>query len=171
MSKLKTYSTVSKEVESDLNLGLEQKARVKLAEYLAKALSTSYLLYVKTQSFHWNVVGPMFYGLHKMTEEQYQDLAEAIDDIAERIRAIGFTAPGSVKQFIQLSDIKEETGAPDAKTMVKQLIEGNELCSRDLRGAVLEADALNDVMTADLLTQRIGQHEQNAWMLRSLLEG
>ena len=170
MSKLKAYNTLPKEKESDLDSGIEQDAREKLAKYLAKALSTSYLLYVKTQGFHWNVVGPMFYGLHKMTEEQYEDLAEAIDEIAERIRAIGFTAPGSVKQFIQLSDVQEETGTPDAKAMIKQLIEGNEICSRDLREAVIKADSLNDVKTADLLTQRIGQHEQNAWMLRSLLE-
>lgn len=149
--------------------GVSQKDRSRLAENLAGALADTYLLYLKTQSFHWNVVGPMFYGLHKMTEEQYEDMAEAIDLIAERIRAIGFIAPGSFKQFYNLSSIQEEDGAPSAEEMIRQLIEGNELCSRKLRASVGEAEEVEDVKTADLLTERIGKHEQNAWMLRSLI--
>lgn len=149
--------------------GVSQQDRSRLAENLAGALADTYLLYLKTQSFHWNVVGPMFYGLHKLTEEQYEDLAAAVDVIAERIRAIGFIAPGSFKQFYNLSSIQEEDGAPSAEEMIRQLIEGNELCSRKLRVSVAEAEEVDDVKTADLLTDRIGKHEENAWMLRSLI--
>lgn len=149
--------------------GVSQQDRSRLAENLAGALADTYLLYLKTQSFHWNVVGPMFYGLHKLTEEQYEDLAAAVDVIAERIRAIGFIAPGSFKQFYNLSSIQEEDGAPSAEEMIRQLIEGNELCSRKLRVSVAEAEEVDDVKTADLLTERIGKHEENAWMLRSLI--
>lgn len=149
--------------------GVSQKDRSRLAENLSGALADTYLLYLKTQSFHWNVVGPMFYGLHKLTEEQYEDMAEAIDVIAERIRAIGFIAPGSFKQFYNLSSVQEEDGAPTAEEMIRQLIEGNELCCRKLRASVAEAEKVEDVKTADLLTERIGKHEQNAWMLRSML--
>lgn len=149
--------------------GVSQKDRANLAENLSGALADTYLLYLKTQSFHWNVVGPMFYGLHKLTEEQYEDMARAIDNIAERIRAIGFIAPGSFRQFYKLASIKEEDRALSAEEMIAQLIEGNELCCRKLRLSVAEAEKVEDVKTADLLTERIGKHEENTWMLRSLL--
>lgn len=149
--------------------GVSQKDRANLAENLSGALADTYLLYLKTQSFHWNVVGPMFYGLHKLTEEQYEDMAGAIDEIAERIRAIGFIAPGSFRQFYKLASIKEEDRALSAEEMIAQLIEGNELCCRKLRLSVAEAEKVEDVKTADLLTERIGKHEENTWMLRSLL--
>lgn len=154
---------------SNTHSGVSQKDRSRLAENLSGALADTYLLYTKTQSFHWNVVGPMFYGIHKLTEEQYEDMAEAIDTIAERIRQIGFIAPGSFKQFYNLSSIQEEDGAPSAEEMISQLVEGNELVCRKLRTSVAEAEKVDDVKTADLLTERIGKHEENAWMLRSLL--
>jgi len=157
-------------VESNIANGLLQGDRAELANRLSEALADTYLLYLKTQAVHWNVVGPMFFGLHKLTESQYQDMAEAIDSIAERIRAIGFLAPGSFKQFSQLSSFKELTEAASAKEMIQQLLQDNEICSRNLRNSVAEAEKVEDVHTADLLTARIGSHEQNAWMLRSLLE-
>lgn len=153
--------------ELNIKSGVEREDRVELAGHLSEALANTYLLYVKTQGVHWNVVGPLFYSIHKLTEEHYTDFAEAIDEIAERIRAIGFTAPGSFYQLAQISTIQEETGTPTAENMIKQLIADNELCSVQLRKAVLEAEKVNDVKTADLLTERIGQHEENAWMLRA----
>lgn len=156
--------------ENILHVGLEREDRRKLADQLGECLADTYMLYVKTQSFHWNVVGPMFYGLHKLTEAQYQDMAEAIDEMAERIRAIGFIAPGSFSQFSEMSHIKEETGAPSAEDMIKQLAEGNEICARRLRQAASEAEAVEDIRTADLLTERVGQHEENVWMLKALLQ-
>lgn len=156
--------------ELNINNGLDREKRVKLADDLNQALANTYVLYLKTQNFHWNVVGPNFYGLHKLTEAQYQDMAEAIDDIAERIRAIGFPALGSFKQYYELSQIPEELGVPKTEDMISQLVDANEICSRILRNAVSEAETLNDVKTADLLTDRIGQHEENAWMLRALLQ-
>lgn len=149
--------------------GVQHEDRSELASQLSTALANSYVLYLKTQSFHWNVVGPLFYSLHKLTEEQYEDLAEAVDVIAERIRAIGFVAPGSFSQFIGLASIEEETGAPSAEKMIQQLIDDNTTCARLLRDSVIEAEKVNDVMTAGILTDRIGQHEENAWMLQAML--
>ena len=159
----------SKPTEFSTASGVRRKDRLKLAGYLSEALADTYTLYLKTQGFHWNVVGPMFYGLHKLTEAQYKDMTEAIDDIAERIRSIGFPAPGSFYQFKKMASIEEETGMPTAEEMISQLIDGNEICSRKLRSAVVEAEKVEDVKTADLLTHRIGRHEENTWMLRALL--
>lgn len=162
-----TLQSKPEEVKTDS--GVSREDRSILAERLSEAVADSYVLYVKTQGFHWNVVGPLFYSLHKLTEAQYEDLAEAIDDIAERIRAIGFTAPGSFAQFHRATSIVEETGSITAEEMIKQLADDNETCSRNLRKAVVAAEEAEDVKTADLLTDRIGQHEENTWMLRALL--
>jgi len=151
------------------NTGMKSKDRRELAERLSIALADSYTLYLKTQGFHWNVAGPMFYSLHKLTQEQYEELIPAIDAIAERIRAIGHPAPSSFAQFLALTEIKEESGVPTAEEMIRQLADSNELCSRSLRKAVAAASEADDVKTADLLTERIGQHEQNVWMLRAML--
>ncbi|GLS25116.1 Dps family protein [Marinibactrum halimedae] len=155
--------------EFTIDSGVARADRVALADSLSKVLANSYLLYLKTQSFHWNVVGPLFYSVHKLTESQYENLAKAIDDIAERIRAIGFIAPGSFEQFKSLSSVQEETGSPHAEAMIKQLADDNEACSRLLRKTVEEAEKVEDVKTADLLTERIGQHEENTWMLRAIV--
>ncbi|MGX5173211.1 Dps family protein [Aliikangiella sp. IMCC44653] len=160
-------NTEPQQLKSDT--GVQQNDRQELAMLLSRGLADSYLLYLKTQNVHWNIVGPMFYGMHKLTETQYEDMAEAIDILAERIRAIGFTAPGSFKQFSELASIEEENGTPDAQQMIKQLMMDNELVAKQLRAAVTEAEKVKDVKTADLLTERIGQHEENAWMLRSLI--
>ncbi|MGH8595663.1 MAG: Dps family protein [Gammaproteobacteria bacterium] len=149
--------------------GMKSSDRRDLANRLSVALSDTYALYLKTQGFHWNVAGPMFYSLHKLTQAQYEEMIPAIDEIAERIRAIGHPAPASFEQFGELTAIDTERGVPTAEDMIAQLVDGNEICSRSLREAVKAAGEADDVKTADLLTDRIGQHEQNVWMLRAML--
>ena len=172
-SSAKNMSNIKRnEIKSDslsVHNAVEYGDRQDLAKLMSADLANVYTLYLKTQSIHWNVVGPMFYSLHKLTEAQYEDMALAIDAIAERIRALGFVAPGSFRQFIDLSVIEDHTDNPDAQSMIQQLIDDNETCSRALRATVNEAEKVADVKTADLLTARIGQHEENAWMLRAIL--
>jgi starvation-inducible DNA-binding protein len=148
--------------------GIDGNDAQQLSEGLSRSLAGTYVLYVKTQGFHWNVVGPMFYGLHKLTEEQYQDLAGAADDIAERIRALGHPAPASLSDFLKLSAVDEMTGSHSAKDMVESLIADHETVARSFRDLVGIAEKANDVVTADLLTNRIRAHEEAAWMLRSI---
>ncbi len=152
-----------------IEIGISEADRAAIAEGLARVLADSYTLYLKTHNFHWNVVGPMFSTLHLMFETQYTELAQAVDLIAERIRALGHPAPGSYSQYGELSEIREETGVPDAKEMIRQLLEGQETVVRTARKAFAVAEGANDQPTADLLTQRMQLHEKNAWMLRSLL--
>jgi starvation-inducible DNA-binding protein len=153
-----------------LDIGIERADRAKLAELLGAALANSYVLYAKVQGFHWNVTGPMFYSIHKSTEEQYEDLAASIDEIAERIRAVGFKSPTTLARFLQIADVQEEASNPEAAEMVRILVHDHEAVAKSLRAAVEEADRLEDVFTADLLTARIGKHEQYAWMLRAMIE-
>jgi starvation-inducible DNA-binding protein len=153
----------------DVNIGLSKKQRKQIADGLSQLLADTYTLYLKTHNFHWNVTGPMFNSLHLMFETQYNELALAVDLIAERIRALDMPAPGSYSQFAKLSSIKEETGVPDWKEMVKQLVEGQEAVVRTARKLFPAVDAAHDEPTADLLTQRMQVHEKNAWMLRALL--
>lgn len=154
---------------SKMNTGLKGQNRQELADTLAQALAETYVLYLKTQGFHWNVVGPMFYGLHKLTEAQYQDLASAIDEIAERIRALGYPAPATFAQFLELSTIEEMKGTPTTEQGIQALVSDHEMVARTFRSAVSLADEDNDIVSADLLTQRTKVHEKAAWMLRSLL--
>ena len=137
---------------------------------LSRLLADTYTLYLKTHNFHWNVTGPMFQTLHLMFETQYNELALAVDLIAERIRSLGFPAPGPYKQYAALSSIKEEEGIPAAKDMIRLLVEGQEAVVRTARSLYPSVEAASDEATADLLTQRIQLHEKTAWMLRSLLE-
>ena len=153
----------------EINIGLSTEQRREIAGGLARLLADSYTLYLKTHNFHWNVTGPMFQTLHTLFETQYTELAIAVDDIAERIRALGEPAPGSYQQFAALSSISEETGVPSAQDMIRQLVEGQEAVARTARSVFPAADAAGDEPTADLLTQRMHIHEKNAWMLRSLL--
>lgn len=166
---LEQISFLSKSKEIHTDNGVAREDRVALASELSETLANTYLLYLKTQNFHWNVVGPMFYSVHRLTEAQYTDMGKAIDTIAERIRAIGFPAPGSFEQFKSIAKVEEESGHPSTEVMIRQLAEDNELCSRLLRKGVEEAEKVDDVKTADLLTERIGQHEENTWMLRALI--
>jgi starvation-inducible DNA-binding protein len=152
-----------------IDIGIKDADRKAIAEGLSHVLADTYTLYLKTHNFHWNVTGPMFNTLHLMFEQQYTELAQAVDLVAERIRALGLPAPGSYAQYAKLSSIKEETGVPSAEEMIRQLVAGQEAVVRTARNVFVTADGANDQPTADLLTERMQVHEKNAWMLRSLL--
>jgi len=152
-----------------IEIGISAKDRQHVAEGLSGLLADSYTLYLKTHSFHWNVTGPMFQTLHVMFEQQYDELAIAVDLVAERIRALGHTAPGSYTQFLKLSAVKESTSVPSAEGMLSELVESHETVVRTARKVFKIADRAADQVTMDLLTQRMQIHEKTAWMLRSLL--
>jgi len=160
---------VNKDQVGAVNIGISDADRQKLSEGLSRLLADTYTLYLKTHYFHWNVTGPHFNSLHTMFETQYTELAVAVDDIAERIRALGFVAPGSYTEFAKLTSIKESEGVPDALTMVRELVEGQEAVIRTAREFFPVTEAASDEPTADLLTQRLQIHEKTAWMLRSIL--
>ncbi len=153
----------------ELDIGISPEDRSRIAHGLSKLLADSYTLYLKTHNYHWNVTGPQFNTLHLMFEGQYTELAAAVDEIAERIRALGIKAPGSYRDFSTLTAIDEASGKEDAEDMIRQLAIGQETIVRTAREAFPAADAANDEPTADLLTQRMQIHEKNAWMLRSML--
>jgi len=153
-----------------MDIGIETKDRARIAEGLSRLLADSYTLYLKTHNFHWNVTGPMFNTLHLMFMGQYTEQWNALDLIAERIRALGHRAPGSYAEFAKLSSIPDSEGAPGAMEMVRQLVNAQEAVARTARSVFKLADQANDQPTADLLTQRLQVHEKTAWMLRSLLE-
>ncbi len=152
-----------------IDIGISRQDRESIAGQLATLLADTYSLYLKTHGFHWNVTGPMFNALHLMFETQYTELWTAADVLAERMRALDVYAPGSYTQFGKLTSIVEETGVPDWKDMVQQLVDGHETAARTAREVFKVADAANDQPTADLATQRMQEHEKTAWMLRSLL--
>jgi starvation-inducible DNA-binding protein len=154
----------------DINVGISEKDRKEIAAGLSMLLADTYSLYLKTHNFHWNVKGPMFQTLHLMFEAQYNELALAVDLVAERIRALGFPAPGTYSEYSKLSSIPETPGVPKAEEMIKLLVEGQEAVVRTARSIFLLLDKVHDEPTADLLTQRMQVHEKTAWMLRSLLE-
>lgn len=152
-----------------IDIGIAEKDRKEIADGLSKVLADTYSLYLKTHYFHWNVTGPMFQTLHLMFETQYNELALAVDLIAERIRALGFPAPGTYSEFGRLTAIPEEPGVPPAQDMIKKLVQGHETVVRTARSMWSAADKAQDQPTLDLLTQRMQLHEKTAWMLRSLL--
>jgi starvation-inducible DNA-binding protein len=154
----------------DIDIGIDAKHRETIANELSKVQADTYSLYLKTHNFHWNVTGPMFQTLHLMFEQQYNELWLAIDLLAERIRALGFPAPGTYKQFAALTAIKEDEGVPRAQDMIRKLVEGHETVARTARATFQVAETASDQPTCDLLTQRMQIHEKTAWMLRSLLE-
>ncbi len=154
----------------NINIGIAQTDREEIALGLSKLLADTYTLYLKTHNFHWNVTGPMFQTLHLMFEAQYTELALAVDLLAERIRSLGFPAPGTYKKYAELSSIQEEQGVPNAEDMIRILVEGQEAVVRTARSLYPVVEKAHDEATADLLTQRIQLHEKTAWMLRSLLE-
>lgn len=153
-----------------IDIGISETDRKAIADGLGKLLADTYTLYLKTHNYHWNVTGPLFNTLHLMFETQYTELATAVDEIAERIRALDFPAPGSYRIFSTLTDIKEEDGVPSAEDMIRNLVAGQETVVRTARSMFSAVDTANDEPTADLLTQRMQIHEKNAWMLRSMLE-
>jgi len=156
-----------------IDIGIKAADRKHIADGLSRFLADSYTLYLKTHNFHWNVTGPMFNALHNMFEAQYTEQWTALDEIAERIRALGFNAPGSYAEFTRLSSLTEEPGLTDTADwheMVRQLVVGNEAVCRTARNVLDIADDADDAPTEDLLTQRLQTHEKYAWMLRSLLQ-
>lgn len=154
----------------NIEIGLNETQRDDIAAHLSRLLADSYTLYLKTHNYHWNVTGPQFNTLHTMFEAQYSELAIAVDEIAERIRALGVKAPGSYAAFSKLTSITESSGGESAEEMIGELVRGQEAIVRTARQAFPTADDANDEPTADLLTQRMHVHEKNAWMLRSMLE-
>jgi starvation-inducible DNA-binding protein len=154
----------------DINIGIQTEQRQAIADGLSRLLADTYTLYLKTHNYHWNVTGPMFNTLHLMFETQYNELALAVDLIAERIRALGHVAPGSYAAYSRLSSIQEEEGVPKAQEMIRNLVEGQEAVVRTARSIFPVVDEAGDEPTADLLTQRMQVHEKTAWMLRSMLE-
>ncbi len=153
----------------EINIGINEQDRKQIADGLSKLLADTYTLYLKTHNFHWNVTGPMFQTLHLMFEQHYNELALAVDLIAERIRALGFPAPGTYQAFTRLSSIKEDEGIPSAQDMIRLLVQGHEATASTARAVFPIASNANDQPTADVLTQRMQIHEKTSWMLRSLL--
>lgn len=153
-----------------IDIGIDKTQRKSIADGLSHLLADEYTLYLKTHNFHWNVTGPMFNTLHLMFETHYTEAALAVDLVAERIRALGFPAPGTYGQYAALSSIEETEGVPAALEMVRLLVKGHEACAKTARSIFPLADEAHDEPTADLLTQRLQVHEKTAWMLRSLLE-
>ena len=153
-----------------INIGLSDDQRQAIAEGLSRLLADSYTLYLMTHNFHWNVTGPMFNTLHQMFMAQYSEQWVALDLIAERIRALGFPAPGTYREFGALASISEVDGNPKALDMVAHLVVAQEATARTARALFAVVEDANDQPTADLLTQRLDVHEKTAWMLRSLLE-
>ena len=151
------------------HIGISDEDRVAITDGLSRLLADTYTLYLKTHKYHWNVTGPMFQTLHLMFETQYNELALAVDLIAERIRALDVLAPGSYTEFSRLSEIAEDTDTPIATEMIRRLVEGQESVIRTARSLYPTVNGASDEVTADLLTQRIQVHEKTAWMLRSLL--
>lgn len=154
----------------NIDIGINEADRAEIAQGLGKMLADSYSLYLMTHNFHWNVTGPMFETLHLMFETQYNELALAVDLVAERIRALGFPAPATYSDFARLTSVAETTGVPKAEDMIRLLAEGQEAVVRTARSMFPLVDRVSDVATADLLTQRMQLHEKTAWMLRSLLD-
>jgi len=152
-----------------IDIGIDEADRLAITDGLSRLLADTYTLYLKTHNYHWNVTGPMFQTLHLMFETQYNELALAVDLIAERIRALGAPAPGSFREFSTLSSITEDTDRPDATEMIQRLVKSQETVVRTARSVFLVVEVAHDEPTADLLTQRMQVHEKTAWMLRSLL--
>jgi starvation-inducible DNA-binding protein len=154
-----------------IDIGITEQDRAAIAQGLSHLLADTYTLYLTTHNFHWNVTGPMFNSLHNMFMLQYTELWNAVDPVAERIRSLGHTAPGSYAQFGQLTSLPDApTTPPKAVEMIAILAQGHEAVARTARSLYPAVEQAHDEPTADLLTQRIGVHEQAAWMLRALLD-
>lgn len=168
MSETEIEINVRKDME--VNIGISKENRKKIADGLAKVLADSYMVYLKTHNYHWNVTGELFHSLHDQFELQYTELAEAIDEIAERIRALGHRAPGSFREYQQITAINEDDDQPEALEMVRRLAVDNETILRTARSVLKACEEAGDEATLDLLTSRLKIHSKTAWMLRSNLE-
>lgn len=154
--------------KQNIEIGISEEDRKLISDGLSAVLADTYMLYLKTHNYHWNVTGPHFHSLHEMFEEQYTELAEAIDELAERIRALGYYAPGSFKQFSRLTQIEEEDDEiPEAMKMVERLVHANEQVLKTARSVLPACEKADDEATLDLLTQRLHTHSKTSWMLRS----
>lgn len=154
---------------SDINIGIDEGDRQKIAGELTRLLADTYTLYLKTHSYHWNVTGPRFRDLHLLFEEQYTELAAAVDAVAERIRTLGYPAPGTFREFLDLTTIEEIPGAPAAEEMIRDLVVAQEIVVRTCREVLPAAQQADDESTVSLVAERMAVHEKSAWMLRSLL--
>lgn len=154
----------------EINIGMKDVERRAVTEKLSRLLADSYTLYLKTHNYHWNVTGPMFQTLHTLFETQYTELAVAVDDIAERIRALGERAPGSYREFAKLAEVKDAEGVPKAEEMIRELAADHETVSRALMETFKEAGKYSDEATISLVTARLEVHQKAAWMLRAHLE-
>ena len=163
-------ATTAPTIDTSIDIGISADGRAAITEGLSRLLADSYTLYLKTHNYHWNVTGPMFQTLHLMFEQQYNELALAVDEIAERIRALGAPAPASYREFGALSSVTEDDDRPEATEMVRRLVAAHETVARTARSVYPVVEEAHDEPTADLLTQRMQIHEKTAWMLRSLLE-
>jgi starvation-inducible DNA-binding protein len=170
MAKNKGVAVAAAAGAPAIDIGIDDKDREKIARGLSRLLADTYSLYLKTHNFHWNVEGPMFNTLHLMFMTQYTELWNALDLIAERIRALGFPAPGTYKEFAKLSSVEETEGVPEAMEMVRLLVKGHETVAKTAREVFPAVEKGSDESSADLLTQRLQVHEKTAWMLRSLLK-
>lgn len=169
MNRVSTSARNEDRIQVNIETGIGEKDRHEIVEGLTRVLADTYILYLKTRNFHWNVTGPMFEMLHLMFERQYNELSDAVDEVAERIRALDCPAPGAYAEFSRHSSIKEETGVTDAQYMLHRLLEGHETVVRTARTAFPTAERAHDESTIDLLTERMRTHEKTAWMLRSML--
>jgi starvation-inducible DNA-binding protein len=165
-----TVTEQNRGISPEIDIGIAELDRGQIAKGLSRLLADTYTLYLQTHNFHWNVTGSMFNTLHLMFEAQYTELAAAVDLIAERIRALGFPAPGTYQDYSKLASIQEIEGVPSAEDMVRALVKGQEAVVRTAREIFPVVEKASDEPTADLLTQRMQVHEKTAWMLRSLLE-
>lgn len=154
----------------NMEIGLDQKARTEITDKLRDFLATTYALYLKTQNFHWNLVGPDFFALHLLFEKHYEEMAGAIDEIAERVRSLGAYADGSFSALQKRSEIAESNKAPTQDKMIEELLKGHETLSRMGRPLIRKFQEMHDDVTSDLLIKRLAFHEKAAWMLRSHLE-
>lgn len=155
---------------NEINIGIFEADRKKVATELSMLLADTYMLYLKTQNFHWNVTGRMFGTLHTLFETHYQSLALAVDEIAENIRELGFPAPATFQEFQKRTSIKETQGVPRAQDMIQELVVGHEINIETARNILKQAESAKDAATADLVVRRIQNHEKAAWMLRSYLD-
>lgn len=162
-------ATVTKK-QIETNIGIEESDREAIAGALSRLLADTYLTYIKSHNYHWNVTGPFFHSLHELFEEQYTELAAAVDEIAERIRILGFRAPATYYEFMEHSSVEEDSDTPDAMEMVRRLAESNETIINTARQALKPAQSAEDEASVDLITQRLHAHSKAAWMLRAHLE-
>lgn len=153
-----------------MDIGISEEDRSGIANGLGKVLSNSYLLMITLHNYHWNVRGKNFRTIHLLTEEQYTELFQGVDELAERIRSLGFLAPGSLSEFQELSSLNEPKSNATENQMLADLVKGHEFIAKQSRELIAKADEVNDEATADLLTARTEVHEKSAWMLRSMLE-